>query len=591
MKQRSILSISIKSEILSVLIILSVLVTSAFVLINQINVNIENSLTSTIQSIESSIGIYLEERQNEFENMVAMVVIDDPSSLGSHYKNLRDIYYLDEDLKIRTIYKKSKNSRVFENYSFSQSATAAFFNQAFSEKMSVSPIIRSTENDSVSIYFTAKKGEGLVVARIDLATIQIMLQKVASAYDRIVLISSKDGYVLTSSHNNLPFEIIPKGENLPSALGEPYIITTYKSLIIQNNIITLTPARIANGSRNTIVLTLAIVGLLILISFFIKILAIKSLVIKPLNNMLVQINKFDVSGSIDKRDQILNRSKEASDLHDAFMRKSQIVEAQYKRIDQERQNAVLKLIESEKLSALGSLVAGVAHEVNTPIGNSITSVSYLQSEHNTLVEAFNHGTLSKNELFEYLKEEEEILNIVTLSLERASNLISNFKLLAVEQSTETALEFDLNEQINSVVNVLKHQLEQGNHHVEVHSDEKVLLKTRPTFIHQIFTNLIMNSILHGFEHIKNGIIQIDVQKTDQIIRIHYRDNGCGVPAEYAKRIFEPFFTTKRSTGGSGLGMNIVSNIISNGLNGSITLDQQSEQGMHLIIELPSISSE
>jgi len=244
------------------------------------------------------------------------------------------------------------------------------------------------------------------------------------------------------------------------------------------------------------------------------------------------------------------------------------------------------LVESEKMASLGGLVAGVAHEINTPIGISVTAASFLQDEINQLSEKLAQNTLSRSyveSLIERLGESGRLLNS---NLNRAANLISSFKQVAVDQSSEACYSFKLKENVNQVVTSLKHKLKQSRCQVFIDCPPSLSIYSFPGSFVQIYSNLIINSLIHGFED-WNGKreIYINIQLEEGIIHIDYRDTGKGIPDEIASRIFDPFVTSKRGSGGSGLGTHIIYNIVNQLFKGDIQYIA-GEQGTHFKLEIP-----
>ncbi|MCG8571308.1 MAG: ATP-binding protein [Spirochaetes bacterium] len=245
-----------------------------------------------------------------------------------------------------------------------------------------------------------------------------------------------------------------------------------------------------------------------------------------------------------------------------------------------------ELIKSERMAGLGELVAGVAHEINTPVGIAITATSHLSSNTRELVGKFNSEKMKKSDLTNFLETLEESCIMVYSNLERASELIRGFKEVAVDQTSEALREFDLNEYIQEILLSLRPQLKKTKHQVIIQCPEKLILNSYPGAFSQIFTNFIMNSLIHGFENKDDGIIQINVEKQDKQIKIVYQDNGKGIPKNQLKKIFDPFFTTKRGKGGTGLGLNVVYNLIYQKIGGTIDCESEKEKGTSFNIMIP-----
>jgi signal transduction histidine kinase len=238
-----------------------------------------------------------------------------------------------------------------------------------------------------------------------------------------------------------------------------------------------------------------------------------------------------------------------------------------------------QLVESEKMAALGSLVSGVAHEVNTPLGNALTGGSIIRHESKELLKAVEEGTLKKSTLLNKLSVLEESGTLLMKSLNQAASLVRGFKQISVDQSSAGKRVFNLHEYINEIIKTFHNKLKHVPVEVEVDGDDSIVIDSYPGSFAQIFNNLIQNTLLHAFEMMdsKEAKIRITFKKISKGFVIEFSDNGCGVSNTLDKSIFEPFITTKRNAGGTGLGLNIVYNIVTQKLRGHIEV--QSEQGI------------
>lgn len=248
------------------------------------------------------------------------------------------------------------------------------------------------------------------------------------------------------------------------------------------------------------------------------------------------------------------------------------------------------LVESEKMAALGSMVAGVAHEINTPIGVCLTAASF-QGEHcQKLMNHLEQGSLTKEMLNQTLADLQDASKIFEINISKASSLIASFKQIATDQSHDIIQTFSLADYIDQSIKTLSPQLKRKKVTIESEFDGTIEMNSYPGAIHHILSNLINNSVIHGFDGKETGQIRVRCSSTDTEAIIDYKDDGVGLSEEAKKRIFEPFYTTRRGIGGSGLGMSIVFNIISNQLRGQIQLiepeDQQELSGIHFQIKLP-----
>ncbi len=251
-----------------------------------------------------------------------------------------------------------------------------------------------------------------------------------------------------------------------------------------------------------------------------------------------------------------------------------------------------KLLESEKMASLGGLVAGVAHEINTPVGIGVTAASHLTNKTKSFQEIYKAGKMKKSDLDGFLDTVAQSGEMILSNLDRAANLIQSFKQVAVDQSIEDKREIELKNYIEEVLMSLRPKLKQSNHSVTINSDESVSLNTFPGTISQVVTNLVMNSVIHGFEERADGIISIDIKKLpNNHVSLVFKDNGRGIEKENLSKIFDPFFTTKRGSGGSGLGLNIIYNLISQKLNGTITCESEIGKGVNFLIEIPLVTKD
>ncbi|MCW8876346.1 MAG: YfiR/HmsC family protein [Kangiellaceae bacterium] len=259
---------------------------------------------------------------------------------------------------------------------------------------------------------------------------------------------------------------------------------------------------------------------------------------------------------------------------------------QLSKINHELTETQGQLVEAEKMAALGGLVAGVAHEINTPIGVGVTSATHLLDSVEAFKSQYESGELKRSQLESLLEDLSESGEILNRNLLRASELIRSFKQVSTDQTIEEKREFNLAEYIGEICQNLHHKLKQKHHQVEVSVDESIMLNSYPGALAQVFTNLIVNSIIHGFGENENGQILIHSEKVEnERLKITYNDYGKGIPTEEREKIFDPFFTTNRAQGGTGLGLHICYNLVTQKLGGKIKcLD--SEVGASFEINLP-----
>ncbi|MDB2562423.1 FIST C-terminal domain-containing protein [Sulfurimonas sp.] len=243
------------------------------------------------------------------------------------------------------------------------------------------------------------------------------------------------------------------------------------------------------------------------------------------------------------------------------------------------------LIESEKMASLGALVAGISHEVNTPLGVGLSGISQIDYEVKKLDKAFNEGTLTEEDFAQYIKTMQKMSKIIHQSLDNAANLVKSFKSISVDQHSDDIRVFNFKQYIDDTVLSLSSILKQKDITLINSSDESIELFCYPGSYSQIFSNLILNSVNHAFEETDEKVIHIHAQINNDILVIDYNDNGKGITKEVEKKIFDPFFTTTRGTGGSGLGMNIIYNLVTQKLNGTIELIRDKKNGFHVQISI------
>jgi len=254
-------------------------------------------------------------------------------------------------------------------------------------------------------------------------------------------------------------------------------------------------------------------------------------------------------------------------------------------------NTQTQLIETEKMAALGSLVAGISHEINTPLGVSITSATALHDSLNILTDKFNNGSMKRTELEGFFSHGANSLDILYQNLKRASELVNTFKRIAVDQSQELWQTINIHDYLNDTINSLHPKFVTRNINISNQCQSSLKIYTHPGAIYQTFSNLIMNSLMHAFESDSTGELILTGHQQDQKIILTYKDNGQGMDSKTQKHIFDPFFTTKRGSGGTGLGLHIVYNLITSTLHGNIEAQSQLGQGTQFNITLPIINEE
>lgn len=250
-----------------------------------------------------------------------------------------------------------------------------------------------------------------------------------------------------------------------------------------------------------------------------------------------------------------------------------------------------QLVEAEKMASLGGLVAGVAHEINTPVGIGVTAASHLEETVQALKADFSGGTLKRSDLEKFVATAGESIDIVTTNLRHAATLIGSFKKIAVDQSSEDHRRFDLGEYISEVITSLGPRLKRSSHNFIMRCEDEIVIDGDPGAISQIITNLVLNSIEHAYPENQSGALSLDIKRVDDKIHILFEDDGKGIDDATLPHIFEPFFTTRRGSGGSGLGLNIVYNLVRQRLGGTIRCVSEAGNGAQFIIEFTAHAGE
>ncbi|WP_457569836.1 sensor histidine kinase [Desulfurobacterium sp.] len=281
-------------------------------------------------------------------------------------------------------------------------------------------------------------------------------------------------------------------------------------------------------------------------------------------------------------DHIENLDKKVAERTEELHKKNQELENTLKKLKETQK----QLIESEKMAALGSLVAGVAHEVNTPIGIGVTAASHLNLKAKEFMKKYKEGTLKRSDFEKFMETLEQSTEIILSNLERAAELIRSFKKIAVDQSIDEKRKINLKNYLKELLLSLRPKWKKTKHQVVLECPDNIEIETYPGAISQIITNLISNSLIHAFDSKKEGIMKIQVGKKDGKIILRYSDNGKGIPEDIQEKIFDPFFTTKRGQGGTGLGLHILYNIVTRKLNGNIKCISKPGEGTTFVIEFP-----
>ncbi|WP_332855417.1 hybrid sensor histidine kinase/response regulator [Duganella sp. S19_KUP01_CR8] len=298
--------------------------------------------------------------------------------------------------------------------------------------------------------------------------------------------------------------------------------------------------------------------------------------------MEIEYRKVNLEGMVRER---------TAELKESELRLRQLNEDLEERVEQRTQElrrAMDQIVESEKLASLGGIVAGVAHELNTPIGNIVMMSSALGERLSDLSKAAAAGTLTKSLLHTSVEECLSASAILVRSGQRAGELIDSFKKVAVDQTSQRRRVFDLRETVGDILHTLGTAMRHAQVCVDLQIPAGIEMDAYPGDLEQIFSNLIMNSIRHGFGA-GGGRIMIDARRLREQVEIIYQDDGAGIAPELHRKVFEPFYTTKLGQGGSGLGMFIVHNLAHGVLKGDIKLDSTCGKGVTFTLTVPAVT--
>lgn len=241
---------------------------------------------------------------------------------------------------------------------------------------------------------------------------------------------------------------------------------------------------------------------------------------------------------------------------------------------------------SEKLASLGSLVPGVVHEISTPVGLGVTAASNLERIAAGFKDSFASGQIKRQDLQLFIEDCETAVSIILNNLNRASRLLGSFKQVSVDQSSENRRSFNLKRYLEEILLSLNPRIKKTQQRVEIICDDNIEIDSYPGAYAQLFTNLVVNSLTHGFAPSDPGLIRVEVSRSGDYLHILYSDDGRGMSPEVLERIFDPYFTTRSGSGGSGLGMHIVKTIVTSELQGRIECASEPGNGTRFIITLP-----
>lgn len=318
---------------------------------------------------------------------------------------------------------------------------------------------------------------------------------------------------------------------------------------------------------------------------------------RPLDQLLhgvVSLRKgdMDVAVNITTNNELTTLGRAFNDMtqqlkekSNALQKANDTLEHKVKERTEDLENAQQQLIIAEKMASLGQLVAGVAHEINTPLGNSITALSFNKTESEVLQKKFDNKTLTATDFGKFLNISHESISIMETNLRKARQLVQTFKNVAVNQSVEEVTAFSVYEHVDEVLVTLKPQLKQTQIKVHLDISPELIIESYSGAYYHIISNMIMNSIKHAFPD-RHGNIYLSIKADEDNVYLEYKDDGKGMDEVTCSKIFDPFFTTKRGDGGTGLGMYMTYNIVTQQLGGIITASSEINKGTLFSVVVP-----
>ena len=250
------------------------------------------------------------------------------------------------------------------------------------------------------------------------------------------------------------------------------------------------------------------------------------------------------------------------------------------------ERAMNELVHAEKLASLGSMVAGISHELNTPIGNTLLAASSMERLFDNVAEKIQSGGIKRSDFEEFIQEGQQMSSLITRSTKRAADLVVSFKQVAVDQTSEQRRNFDLRAVIDDNLSAMLPNFKQKHVNVQNYVPVGIQCNSYPGPLGQILTNIVQNAIFHAFEAPGSGILTIQAENHSNEVIVSIKDDGVGMPQNVLAHVFDPFFTTKLGKGGSGLGLSISHRIATSVLGGNLDAESAPGKGTTFIITLP-----
>lgn len=385
------------------------------------------------------------------------------------------------------------------------------------------------------------------------------------------------------------------GANLVESNTDNYVLATQKLDIPSFDdrafkVMSRTSTLDLNHRTITLFIKLIVIAVVVLTLTGIAMYFLVNLILNvPLNSLLngvqsVEQGELDFKIKVPGRNELSRISASFNDMTSQIQQSSNDLKHANESLElkvKDRTNDLIEaqqqLIMSEKMASLGQLVAGVAHEINTPLGNSITALSYSHEVMKSMRNSFESKKLTSGDFEVFITDIDDSMELIDINLRKASELVQTFKRVAVNQSIEELTDFSVLEQVREVLKTLQPTLKKSNVKINVEINKGIQVTNYPGSFYHIISNLIMNSLIHAFPD-KKGNITISVKSDGDELHILFKDDGAGMDEETSRKIFDPFYTTKRGSGGTGLGMYMTYNIVTQRLGGTIEVESKLGEG-------------
>lgn len=416
-----------------------------------------------------------------------------------------------------------------------------------------------------------------------------------------------DDHVWISSINNQEAQENLEGHNI-TVDDDPYIFSEVEIDLPSDNkqtfkVMALSPTEGLRDRIGKLIVRLSIItGFAILFTASAIYILVRKKLRDPLEQLMngvqrIQEGDIDVKVKITVNNELATLGSSFNEMTQQILQKSNelqqandTLESKVRERTEDLQNAQQQLILAEKMASLGQLVAGVAHEINTPLGNSITALSFNADAQKVIQKKFDDKTLTITDFGKFLETTSESMSLMHTNLRKASELVQTFKNVAVNQSVEEVVEFSIRDHIHEVLVTLRPQIKQTQVNIQMDVDEDLIIASFPGAYYHIVSNMIVNSLRHAFPD-KQGNITVYIHKEGDNLHLHYQDDGVGMDEGTKNRIFDPFFTTKRGDGGTGLGMYMTYNIVTQRLGGTINVLSEEGKGTQFDVVVPFVLPE